>query len=119
MRIILLILAGIASVIGIIMTILPFGNIAILPGVFVIIVAAAAYFLSKKQQKPHKMALLFVAIGLFTITGSGSKALWVKDEVAVDKDFEQKEEQSKEEAIKELKEIESELEELEEIEIEE
>ncbi|WP_299251836.1 hypothetical protein [uncultured Aquimarina sp.] len=113
MRIVLISIAAIAAFLGIIMAILPFGSIGILPGIIALIAGFGAYFVSKKQLKPQKLSLLFLTIGLLVIVASGSKSLWVKDEVAVDQEFQQKEEQSKEEAIEELKEIESELEEIE------
>ncbi|WP_299220432.1 hypothetical protein [uncultured Aquimarina sp.] len=113
MRIVLISIAAIAAFLGIIMAILPFGTIGILPGIVALISGFGAYFISKKQLKPQKLSLLFLTIGVLVIVASGSKSLWVKDEVAVDEEFQQKEEQSKEEAIEELKEIESELEEIE------
>ncbi|KAA1246116.1 hypothetical protein [Aquimarina sp. RZ0] len=113
MRIVLISIAAIAAVLGIIMAILPFGTIGILPGVIALITGLGAYFLSKKQQKPQKLSVLFLVIGVLVMISSGSKSLWVKDEIAEDKEFQQKEENSKEEAIKELKEIENELEEIE------
>ncbi|MFD2564743.1 hypothetical protein [Aquimarina rubra] len=113
MRIVLISIAAIAAFFGIIMAILPFGTLGILPGIVALIAGFGAYFLSKKQLKPQKLSLLFLTIGVLVIVASGSKSLWVKDEVAVDEEFQQKEEQSKEEAIEELKEIESELEEIE------
>lgn len=113
MRIVLLTVAAIAAFLGIIMAILPFGTIGVLPGVVAIIAGFGAYYFSKKNKKPQKLSILFLSIGILVAVASGSKSLWVKDEVAVDTEFQQKEEQSKEEAIEELKEIESELEEIE------
>lgn len=113
MRIVLLTVATIAAFLGIIMAILPFGTIGVLPGVVAIIAGFGAYYFSKKNKKPQKLSILFLSIGILVAVASGSKSLWVKDEVAVDTEFQQKEEQSKEEAIEELKEIESELEEIE------
>lgn len=114
MRTLLIILAGISAFIGLIITILPFGTIGILPGVGAILLGLVAYLVSKKKQQPHKLSLVFMAIGVLVTIGSGTKTLWVKDEIAVDKTFEKKEEQHKKEAIKELNELESELEEIEE-----
>jgi len=111
MRIVLISLAAIAAFLGIIMAILPFGTLGILPGILAIVTGFGAYYVSKKQQKPRKLSLLFLTIGILTTIGSGSKSLWVKDEIAVDTEFQEKEEQIKEEAIEELKEIENELEE--------
>ncbi|MBQ4821950.1 hypothetical protein [Aquimarina sp. MMG016] len=113
MRVLFIILAAVASLLGLIMTILPFGTLGILPGIIALLTGLGAFYISKKQQKPKKLSLLFVVIGVLVILGSGTKSLWVKDEVAVDQEFEQKEEKIKEEAIEELKEIESELEEIE------
>ena len=113
MRIIFISIAAIAAFFGVIMTILPFGTIGILPGIVALATGLTSFYISKKQLKPKKLSLLFAIIGVLVILGSGSKSLWVKDEIAVDKEFLQKEEQSKEEAIDDLKEIENELEEIE------
>ncbi|AXT54857.1 hypothetical protein J8L88_17840 [Aquimarina sp. MMG015] len=113
MRIVLISIAAIAALLGIIMAILPFGTIGVLPGIVSLLAGIGAFYISKKKQKPQKLSLLFLTIGVLVIVASGSKSLWVKDEIAVDEEFEQKEEQSKEEAIEELKEIENELEEIE------
>ena len=112
MRIVLLILAAISALVGLIFTILPFGTIGVLPGIAAIVLGLLAYLLSKKQEKPFKTALLFMVMGVFVAIGSGTKTLWVKDEVAVDQEFQQKEEQVKNEAIEELKELEGDLEEI-------
>lgn len=114
MRILLLILATLSALLGLIMTILPFGTIGVLPGIVCLLLAVGAYFLSKKQQKSLKIPMLFAVIGILVIIGSGTKSLWVKDEVAIDQEFEEKEEAIKNEAIEELKELESDLEEIEE-----
>ncbi|MHA7058908.1 hypothetical protein ACWGOQ_0016910 [Aquimarina sp. M1] len=113
MRIVLLSIAAFAAFLGIIMAILPFGTLGVLPGIVALISGFGAYYMSKKKQKPQKLSLLFLTIGVLVIVASGSKSLWVTDEVAIDKEFQEKEEQSKEEAIEELKEIESELEDIE------
>ncbi|WP_378173109.1 hypothetical protein [Aquimarina sp. SS2-1] len=113
MRIALLSLAALSAFLGIIMAILPFGTLGVLPGIVALLSGFAAYYISKKKQKPQKLPLLFLTIGVLVIVASGSKTLWVKDVVAVDTEFQEKEEQSKEEAIEELKEIENELEEIE------
>ncbi|SEM13765.1 hypothetical protein SAMN04487910_4245 [Aquimarina amphilecti] len=113
MRIVLISIAALASLLGIIMAILPFGTIGVLPGIVALLAGFGAFYISKKKQKPQKLSLMFLTIGVLIIVASGSKSLWVKDEIAVDTEFQQKEEQSKEEAIEELKEIESELEEIE------
>lgn len=113
MRIVFISIAAIAAFLGIIMTILPFGTIGILPGIVALVAGLGAFYISKKQLKPRKLSLLFAIIGVLVLLGSGSKSLWVKDEIAVDKEFEKKEEKSKEEAIEDLKEIENDLEEIE------
>ncbi|RZS93969.1 hypothetical protein [Aquimarina brevivitae] len=113
MRTLFLTLTIIAVTIGTLMAILPFGSLAVLPGVFSLITAALAYYLSKKQEKNKVFPLGLLAISILIIVVSSTKFLWVKDEVATDQKFEQKEEESKEESIDELKEIENELEDLE------
>ena len=114
MRILFISIAAITAFLGIIMAILPFGTIAILPGVITILTGFGAYYVSKKRQKPLKLSLLFLIIGILVIIASGTKSLWVEDKIADDTEFQQKEEHSKEDAIEELEEIENELEEIEE-----
>ncbi len=113
MRIILISLAAITSVLAIIMAILPFGTIGILPSSIAICSGLVAYYMSTKQKKPKKLALLFTVIGVITIVTSSTKSLWIKDELAEDQEFIQKEEQSEKDAIKDLKEIENDLEDIE------
>ncbi|OED36218.1 hypothetical protein AB832_05715 [Flavobacteriaceae bacterium (ex Bugula neritina AB1)] len=118
MRIVFISIAAITAVLGIIMAILPFGSIGVLPGITAIVSGLIAFYLSKKKQKPQKLSLLFTTIGVLVIIASATKSFWVKDEVAIDQEFKQKEENSKEEAIEELKELENDLDEIEDIDIE-
>ena len=113
MRFLLISIAAIAAFLGIIMAILPFGTIGVLPGIVAIIGGFGAYYVSKKQQSPHKLSILFLSIGVLVVITSGTKSIWVEDKIADDTEFQLKEEQSKEEAIEELEEIENELEEIE------
>jgi len=119
MRITFITVAAIAAVLGIIMAILPFGSIGVLPGLVAFIAGLIAYFFSKKNIKPKKLSILFSIIGLLVVIVSSTKSLWIKDEIAIDKEFDKKEEISKKEAIKELKEMENDLDEIEDIDIEE
>ncbi len=118
MRIVFISIAAITAVLGIIMAILPFGSIGVLPGIVALITGLITYFISKKNQKPKKLSILFTIIGVLVVIASGTKSFWVKDEIAIDQEFNQKEENSKEEAIEELKEIENDLDEIEDIDME-
>ncbi len=100
------ILAVIASVLAIILSVLPISNLAIFPAAAALIFGIIAFYLSKKAGKLKKIIqfsflLTIMALGLTTY-----KAIFNKTEVGNTETLVEKEEASKEEAIEELEDLE-------------
>jgi hypothetical protein len=100
MKKILIFVASFFCILGIIFSILPLATIALLPVIIAIILAVLSIrFSSSKQQKFAKIVLLLSSLTLLVVVG---KEVFIKDEVAVDKQFEQKKIESKKEDVKDL-----------------
>lgn len=91
------------SVIAIIFTILPMGTIALLPVIIAIILAFLAVIKSQNSQKNLPKVLLIISISIFLLIVG--REVFVEDKVEVDKVFMQENENSKQEAQKELEEL--------------
>ena len=92
--------AVVFAVLGIVLTILPMGTIALLPIVIAIVLAALGFRISTTTQRLFpKIILIVSALTFLVVIG---KEVFVKDQVVVDKQFEQKKEESKKEDIKDL-----------------
>lgn len=88
------------AILAIVLTVLPFGTIALLPVVLTLVLGILAFRISNEKQKTlPKIVLIVSVVTLLIIIG---KDVFVKDVVTVDKQFEQKKEESKKEDIKEL-----------------
>jgi len=88
------------AVLAIVLTILPFGTIALIPVVLTLLLGVFAFrYSNDKQRLFPKIVLVVSVITLLVIIG---KDVFVKDVVAVDKQFEQKKEESKKQDVKEL-----------------
>jgi EamA domain-containing membrane protein RarD len=89
------------AVLGIVFTILPMGTIALLPIVIALIFAFLSFkFSTSKRKKISGIVLIVVAaLTLLVVVG---KEIFIKDEVALDKQFEQKKIESQQEDIKDL-----------------
>ena len=88
------------AVLAIVLTVLPFGTIALIPVVLTLVLGVLAFRISnEKQRLLPKIVLIVSVVTLLIIIG---KDVFVKDVVTVDKQFEQKKEESKKQDIKEL-----------------
>lgn len=87
-------------VLGIAFTILPMGTIALLPVGLTIITAAVSFWLSKDRQRMLPRIVLVLSVITFLVVIG--KDIFVKDEVKVDQQFEQKKIESQKEDIKDL-----------------
>lgn len=104
MRKLFIVLASFFTVLGIIFTILPLGTIALLPIVLALVFAFLVLKKSEASQKKFPILLLILsAVTLFVVIG---REAFVKDEVIVDTQFDQKKIESKKEAQKDLEELE-------------
>ena len=105
MRKLFVILALIAAVLAVILSVLPVSNLAFIPAIASLIFGGVAIYLANKQQKPkHTIKLAFLltilALGLATY-----KSIYSTSEVGNTEELEQKEIQSEEEAIEELNDL--------------
>ena len=110
MRIVFIILACTAILLGIVFVVLPMGSIAVVPAVAGVLFAYLAFRKSEVGYKNPPKILLIIAV-LLIIVGV-SKHFLVKTEVAKDDSFEERVEDSQKEAIEELDSLEDELEDL-------
>jgi len=100
MRKILISSASFFALLGVVLTILPFGTIALLPIVLALVLAFFAFRISNLNQRRFTRIILIIsAVTLLVVIG---KDIFVKDVVAVDKQFEKNKVESKKDDIKEL-----------------
>ncbi|WP_104733975.1 FUSC family protein [Hanstruepera ponticola] len=105
MRKLCVILALIAAILAVILSVLPVSNLAFIPAIASLIFGLVAMYLSNKQEKPkHTIKLAFLltilALGLATY-----KSIYSTSEVGDTEELEQKEIQSEEDAIEELNDL--------------
>jgi len=110
------ILAVIASVLAIILAVLPVSNLAILPAIAALIFGLIAFYMSKKTGNVKKIIqfTFFLTIAALAITTY--KSLFNETEVANTEILKEKEIESETEAIKELEELDIDTKEFEDIE---
>lgn len=99
------ILAFIASLLAIILSVLPVSNLAIIPAIAALIFGLLAFYLSKKSGQVKKIIqfsffLTIIALGITTY-----KSIFTVTEVADTEELTTKENKSEEEAIEELEEL--------------
>lgn len=104
MRKIFLLLASIFTIISIVTSILPFDTIALLP-IGIALVFGFLSLLKSENSLVKFPKLILLVCGLCSVYVLG-KTLLIKDEVVIDTQFEQKKEDTKKEAQKELEELE-------------
>lgn len=104
MRKLFVVLAIIFSSLGIVFSVLPFDTLALLPIGLAIIFALLAFSKSDGFQKKLPKWLLMAA--LFSIVFVFGKIFFIKDEVAVDTQFEKDKIETKKEAQKDLEDLE-------------
>lgn len=100
MRKIFIISAIVFAIIGIVFTALPLGTLALLPNGLALVFGILAF--TKSEESQRKIPKLIVLVSLLTILIAIGKELFIKDEVAVDQQFEQEKIDSKQEAQEEL-----------------
>ena len=105
MRLPLIIISIISAILGLALSILPFGNIAILPIVIAFVSGLIAFKISQKEGKSTtiiKVVFLIIIISLGLTIYNSLKA----NEVIEDKESITKEKQSEEDSIDELESLE-------------
>jgi hypothetical protein len=105
MRLIITTLAIIAAILGLALSILPFGNIALIPIVIAFILGFIAFKMAQKEGKNTKLVKV---VFLITIVGLGMSIYRsVFDENVVEEDIEtiNRDKASEEDAIEELEDL--------------
>ncbi|XCF07564.1 FUSC family protein [Tamlana crocina] len=108
------ILAVAASILAIILAVLPVSNLAVFPSIAALIFGLAAFYLSKKTGKVKKIIQFSFLLTIMALALTTYKAIFTETEVANTDDLNAKETQLEEQAIEELEDLE-----IEEIEIDE
>lgn len=112
------ILAFIASVLAIILSVLPISNLAILPAIAALIFGLIAFYISKKTGNVKKIIQFTFFLTITALAITTYKSLFNETEVANTEILEKKEIESETEAIKELEELDIDTKEFEDIELE-
>ncbi len=108
MRTFFIILSILAAILGIIFTVLPLENFAFIPIVAGIIFALLARKSSTENQK--KFPKILIIVFSILLIAAVAKKLFIKNEIAIDKEYEERIEKSEEKALEELENLENELE---------
>jgi hypothetical protein len=104
MRKLFLILAIVFCSFGIVFSVLPLGTLALLPIGLGLIFAFLAF--SKSQDLQKKLPKWLMMVALLCVVFVLGKTFLIKDEVAVDTQFEKEKIETKQEAQKDLEELE-------------
>ena len=113
------ILGVIASVLAIILSVLPVSNLAILPAIAALIFSLIAFYLSKKTGSVKKIIQFTFLLTITALAITTYKSLFNKTEVVNTEILEEKEIKSEVEAIEELEELDIDTSELEDIDLNE
>jgi predicted membrane protein len=96
------ILAIIASILAIVLSVLPVSNLAIFPVIFALISGLAAFYFSKKNGQVKNIIQFTFLLTAVALSITIYKAIFNTTEVADTQELVEKEEETKEEAIEEL-----------------
>jgi len=109
MRLLVTTLAVLTAIIGLVLSILPFGTIALLPIILAFILTFIAYKMAQKEQANTKFSKVIFLLTIIAFVLSLYRIVF--DENVVENDIEtiEKEKQSKEDAIEELEELDIEI----------
>lgn len=118
MKRIFTILALIASILAIILAVLPVSNLAIIPAIAALIFGTGAFYFSKRTGQVKKIIQFTFLLTSIALAIAIYKAIFDTTVVAETKTLEAKEEQLEEDAIEELEELDIEIDEFEDIPIE-
>lgn len=105
MKKIFTILAIIASVLAVILAVLPLSNLAIIPSIIALVCGIVAFYLSKKTGEVKKIIQFTFLLTIIALAISTYKSLFNTIEVANTETLENKETKSEEAAIEELNEL--------------
>lgn len=104
MRKLFLVIASIFTTLSIVFAFLPLGTLALIPVGIAFLFGFLA--LQKSDDKQRKLVKLFLLLSFLSLAVILGKEVFTKDEVEVDKQFEEKKIESKKEAQQDLEELE-------------
>ncbi|MEW4924548.1 FUSC family protein [Algibacter sp. 2305UL17-15] len=99
------VLALITSILAIILSVLPVSNLAIFPAIAALVFGLIAFYLSKKTGQVKKIIQFTFFLTVISLSITTYKAIFNKTEVGNTETLDEKEAESKEEAIEELEEL--------------
>lgn len=99
------ILALIAAILSVILSVLPVSNLAIFPAIFALLLGSIAYFLSKKKGNVNKIIQFIFLLTIISIAVIIYKGVFSKTDISNTQELKEMETESKENAIKELEEL--------------
>ncbi|MBT8277927.1 MAG: FUSC family protein [Bacteroidia bacterium] len=105
MRLVLIILALLAALAGVALSILPFGSLALIPIILAFVLGLIAFQLSKKAEQPTGLIKLIFLVTIVALGLTIYRTIFDENEVAVDTEAIQKDEDRIEDAKKELEDI--------------
>jgi len=101
------------GIVGLVMSFLPLGTIDLIPSICGLFIGGVIFLLTKKSRIRRKLVLSVIFISFLAILISLFTVLFMENKVAEDLKFEEKQEQSVEEASEDLEEALEDLEDLE------
>lgn len=106
MRKLLIVLGIISAILAVILSTLPFFNMAFILAIAALIFGSIAFYLSKQQKQSYKIVQLIFLLTIIALVISIYKAIFYEAEIGNTEELEVREEQVKENALDELDNIE-------------
>lgn len=106
MRLLALLIAIIGLIITVVFTIFPVGSLTIFPAIITLICGFILYRLNKHVDKSTMLPKVIIGLALVSALVSISKNVLTDDTIENDIEMEQREEKSKNDAVKDLEELE-------------
>jgi tellurite resistance protein TehA-like permease len=118
MKKLFVVLGILASVLAIILSVLPLSNLAFFPAIAAFIFAIIAFYISNKENSSKKTIQLIFLLTIIALSVSTYKSLFNTVEVGNTEELQEREKQSEENAIEELEDLDIEDIDIEEIDVE-
>jgi len=106
MRLLFIILGTLAAIIALILSILPFGMLALIPAVAALIFGLIAFSISKKEGKSKGMVNLILLLTVIALVITTYRSITNENTLENDTEFIEKEKESEEKAMDELEDLE-------------
>lgn len=106
MRLVFIILGLFTAILAVILAVLPLSNFAFLPAIAALIFGILAFIKGKKENKPKHTVQLIFLLTIIALALATYKSITATTEVGNTEQLEQRDEESKKEAIEELEDIE-------------